>query len=144
MIRQDGKKLIRYDNESWATYDLATDPDENAPLSLAANAALVAELEGYAVAEGLTRGVVRYRNWSGPNGGQLDDAPNWNSTTSPMVIGPPSLRTPPLPPRSRHVSTNVSTLGIEIKGETAKQVVEVHDGRTLSGRNKVRVGANGQ
>ena len=83
VIRQDGKKLIRYDNESSALFNLATDPDENAPLSLASNAALVAELEGYAIAEGLTRGVVQYRTWSGPNGGNWMTHANWQSATSP-------------------------------------------------------------
>jgi hypothetical protein len=141
VVRQDGKKLIRYDNESSALYDLATDPDENSPIS---NPALLAELEGYAIAEGLTRGVVQYRSWSGPSGGDLDKAQHWQSPTSPdgnwsAVVGNTSAS-----PAIAHVSTNVETLGIEIRGDTAAQVVEVHAGRTLSGRNEVRIGANGR
>src|SRR6476659_3164458 len=34
VIRQDGMKLIRYDNETQELYNLNTDQDENAPLSL--------------------------------------------------------------------------------------------------------------
>jgi uncharacterized protein (TIGR03382 family) len=47
-------------------------------------------------------------------------------------------------PAIAHVPENVTTLGVEIRGDTATQVIEVHAGRTLSGRNEVRVGANGR
>jgi arylsulfatase A-like enzyme len=144
VIRQDGKKLIRYDNESSALYDLATDPDENSPLSLGANAALVAELEAYAIAEGVTRGVVQYRTWSGPGGGELHTAQHWQSPTSPDGYWSAVVRNSSASPAIAHVSTDVETLGVEVRGESAEQVVEVHSGRTLSGRNEVRVGANGR
>jgi hypothetical protein len=144
IVRQDGKKLIRYDDETSALYDLATDPGESTPLSLAANAALVAELEGYASAEGLTRGSVQYRTWSGPSGGELDYAQNWQSPTSPDGYWSAVVRNTSTSPAIAHVSTNVETLGVEIRGDSAAQVVEIHPGRTLSGRNEVRVGANGR
>jgi arylsulfatase A-like enzyme len=144
VIRQDGKKLIRYDNESSALYDLATDPDENAPLSLVTNAALAAELEGYAIAEGVTGGSVQYKTWSGPSGGDLHDAQHWLSTTPPDGYWSATVRNSTAAPRIAHVSTNVTTLGVEIRGDSAEQVVDVHSGRTLSGRNEVRVGANGR
>jgi arylsulfatase A-like enzyme len=141
VIRQDGKKLIRYDNESSALYDLATDPDESSPIS---NPALLAELEGYAIAEGLTHGVVQHRTWSGPSGGELDDAPHWQSPTSPDGYWSAIVRNSSASPAIAHVSTDVATLGIEIRGDTDTQVVEVDSGRTLSGRNEVRIGANGR
>jgi arylsulfatase A-like enzyme len=144
VIRQDGKKLIRYDNETSALYDLATDPDESSPLSLAGNAALVAELEGYAIAEGATRGIVQYRTWSGTSGGDLDDAAGWSSPTGPDCFWSAVVLNASGGPRIAHVSTSVSTLGIEVRGDTSKQVVEVHAGKSLSGRNEVRVGANGR
>jgi arylsulfatase A-like enzyme len=141
VIRQDGKKLIRYDNESSALYDLVTDPDESSPIS---NPALLAELEGYAIAEGLTRGVVQYRTWSGPSGGELHEAVHWQSPTSPDGYWSAVVRNTSASPAIAHVSTNVTTLGVEIRGDTDTQVVEVHNGRTLSGRNEVRIGANGR
>jgi arylsulfatase A-like enzyme len=144
VIRQDGKKLIRYDNETSALYDLAIDPGESSPLSLAGNAALVAELEGYAVAEGVTRGVVQYRTWSGANGGDLGDAAGWQSPTSPDAFWSAVVRNTSGAPRIAHVSTNVSTLGIEVRGDTSQQVIEIHSGQSLSGRNEVRVGAKGR
>ena len=35
-------------------------------------------------------------------------------------------------------------MGIEVRGQSAPQVVNVHAGRTLTGRNEVRVGALGR
>ena len=47
-------------------------------------------------------------------------------------------------PKIAHVSSDVTTLGIEVRGPSALQVVNVHSGRTLAGRNEVRVGARGR
>src|SRR5262249_34552533 len=42
------------------------------------------------------------------------------------------------------VPTDVTTLGIEVKGTTAMQVVHVQSGKTLTGLNEVRVGNHGR
>ena len=85
VIRQDGMKLIRYDDETTELFDLTTDPSETSPLSLgiSANAQIAAELEADAIAEGVTGGAVQYRTWSGPNGGNLHEAQHWSAPTGP-------------------------------------------------------------
>src|SRR5262249_44882503 len=85
VIRQDGMKLIRYDDESEELFNLNTDPGETSPLSLTipANLQIAQELEADAIAEDVTRGFVKYRTWSGPNGGSLQTANYWSSPTSP-------------------------------------------------------------
>ena len=81
VVRQDGMKLIRYDNETTELFNLNTDPSESSPLSLGvpANAQIAAELEGNAIAEGIAGGSVQYRTWSGPNGGDLHTAAGWGA-----------------------------------------------------------------
>src|SRR5262249_55016057 len=84
VVRQDGMKLIRYDDESQELFNLNTDPGEHSPLSLTipANLQIAQELEADAIAEDVTRGFVKYRTWSGPNGGSLQTANYWSSPTS--------------------------------------------------------------
>ncbi len=85
VVRQDGMKLIRYDNESKELFNLNTDPGETSPLNLTipANEQIADELEADAIADDVTRGSVQYRTWSGPSGGALQTASNWASPTSP-------------------------------------------------------------
>jgi arylsulfatase A-like enzyme len=55
VIRQDGKKLIRYDDGTSDLFDLAADPSEKQPLDAAntENQKLLSELESVAAAEGV-------------------------------------------------------------------------------------------
>jgi arylsulfatase A-like enzyme len=141
IIRQDGMKLIRYDDETSELFNLNTDPDENSPLSLGipANATLASELESLAIAEGVTRATVEYRTWTGGNGANVHAKSSWDG------IGPPNgywsavMSNTTASPRIAHVSVDVTTLGFEVRGTSAAQVVNVHPGRTLTGRNDVRV-----
>ena len=96
VIRQDGMKLISFDDESQELYNLNTDPSENTPLSLSnpTNLAIAQELESYAIADDVGRGSVQYRTWSGPNGGVLQTASNWDSPTGPIAIGQQSSTIP--------------------------------------------------
>lgn len=146
VIRQDGMKLIRYDNETQELYNLNTDPDENAPLSLAnpTNLAIAQELEADAIADDVTRGAVQYHTWSGANGASLHLATNWSSLTAPDRYWSAVVANTGASPTIAHVATDVTTLGVEVKGNTAMQVVNVHAGRTLTGLNEVRVGNHGR
>jgi arylsulfatase A len=146
VIRQDGMKLIRYDNETQELYNLNTDPDENAPLSLAnpTNLAIAQELEADAIADDVTRGAVQYHKWTGPNGGSLESAGNWGATTAPDRYWSAVVANTGASPAIAHVATDVTTLGVEVKGSTAMQVVNVHSGRTLTSLNEVRVGNHGR
>lgn len=146
VIRQDGMKLIQYDDGSQVLFNLNSDPGESTPLSLgvSANAAIAAELSATALAEGALRGVVEYRTFTGPNGGNLQSAANWNGNSRPHGYWSASIVNQGAAPAIAYVTDSVATLGVEVRGQTALQVVDVHAGRTLSGRNEVRIGANGR
>jgi hypothetical protein len=148
IIRQDGMKLIRYDDESSELFNLNTDPDENSPLSLGipANATLASELESLAIAEGVTRATVEYRTYTGPNGGNVQADASWDGVGPPTAYWSAVAANTTASPRIAHVSADVSMLGFEVRGQQASgpQVIDVHPGRTLMGRNEVRVGANGR
>jgi arylsulfatase A-like enzyme len=146
VIRQDGMKLIRYDNETTELFNLNTDPGETSPLNLntPANAQIAAELEADAIAEDVTRGSVQYRQWSGPSGGNLQDAAHWGAPTGPDRYWSAVVANAGAAPALAHVSADITTLGVEVKGQSALQVVNIHDGRTLTGLNEVRVGNHGR
>ena len=146
VIRQDGMKLIRFDDESSALYNLAADPGETTPLSLAipANAQIAAELEANAIAEDVTRGSVQYRTWFGANGGTLHTAGNWVAPASPDRYWSAVVANNTGAAKIAHVTTDVTTLGVEVRGQSAMQVVNVHAGKSLTGLNEVRIRANGR
>ncbi len=86
VIRQN-QKLIRFRNGDYELYDLSTDPSESNPLDLAtpANAALRAELESIAAAEGVNRAdsyANQFQSWIGSSGEALNDAANWSGSTT--------------------------------------------------------------
>jgi arylsulfatase A-like enzyme len=146
VVRQDGMKLIRYDDESEDLFNLNADPSETTPLSLSnpTYLAIAQELEADAIADDVGRGSVQYRAWSGPNGGNLQTASSWSSPTSPDRYWSATVANTGALPAIAHVSSDVTTLGVEVKGTTAMQVVNVHAGKTLTGLNEVRVGNHGR
>jgi arylsulfatase A-like enzyme len=146
IIRQDGMKLIRYDNETSEVFNLNSDPDESSPLnmSIPANAQLRDELEALAIAEGVTRGVAQFRTWNGASGGNVQDDSNWDGVGPPNGFWSATIANADPSARIAHVSADVTTLGLEIRGQSAAQVVDVHSGKTLTGRNEVRIKANGR
>jgi arylsulfatase A-like enzyme len=146
VIRQDGMNLIRYDDESQELFNLNTDPGEHSPLNLSnsTNLAIAQELEADAIADDVTRGSVQYRTWSGPNGGSLQTAGNWSAPTAPDRYWSAVVANTGASPTIAHASADVTALGVDVKGTTAMQVVNVHSGRTLTGVNEVRVGNHGR
>lgn len=146
VVRQDGMKLVRYDDESEDLFNLNTDPGETTPLSLTnpANLAIAQELEADAIADDVGRGSVQYRTWLGPNGGSLQTASNWSSPTAPDRYWSATVANTSASSAIAHVSSDVTTLGVEVKGTNAMQVVNVHTGNTLTGLNEVRVGNHGR
>jgi len=146
IIRQDGMKLIRYSDESQELYNLNLDPDETSPLNLGvpANAQIVAELQAAAIAEGVLRGDVQFRTYIGPNGGNGQDAASWSGAGRPTGYWSATIVNSGAAPSIAHVAGDVTTLGVEIRGQSALQVVDVHTGSTLAGRNEVRIGRHGR
>ncbi len=146
VIRQDGMKLICYDDESQELFNLNTDPGETTPLNLniSANAQIATELGADAVADDVTRGSVQYRTWSGPSGGALQTASSWGQQTAPDRYWSAVVANNGASPAIAHVSADVTTLGVEVRGQSAMQVVNVHAGKTLTGLNEVRVGNHGR
>jgi arylsulfatase A-like enzyme len=146
IVRQDGMKLIHYDNETQELFNVNTDPGEASPLNLgnAANAQIAAELQANAIAEGVLRGVVEYRTYTGPNGGNVQDDASWDGVGRPHGFWSASIVNAGAASRIAHVTGDVTTLGVEIRGAAALQTVDVHAGSTLSGRNEVRIGAHGR
>ena len=146
VVRQDGMKLIFYANESVELFNLNTDPDENTPLSLSdpGNAAIAAAMRSAAVAEGALRGVVEYRAFTGANGANVQADSSWDGVGRPNAYWSARIVNSSGGARIAHVTDDVTTLGVEVRGQTAQQVVDVHAGKTLEGRNEVRIGALGR
>jgi arylsulfatase A-like enzyme len=146
VVRQDGMKLIFYGDESRELYDLNADPTEQAPLNLSnpANAAIAADLYAGAVAEGALRGVVQFRSYSGPSGGHVQDDSSWIGAGRPNGYWSATIANSGATPRIAYATADVTTLGVDVRGQTALQVVDVHAGSTLLGRNEVRISANGR
>ncbi|MCC6492489.1 MAG: sulfatase-like hydrolase/transferase [Pirellulales bacterium] len=146
IVRQDGMKLIFYANESVELFNLNADPDENNPLNLSdlGNAAIAAEMRSAAVAEGALRGVVEYRTYNGANGANVQADSSWDGAGRPNGYWSAKIANSSGAARIAHVTDDVTTLGVEVRGSSAQQVVDVHAGKTLEGRNEVRIGALGR
>ena len=153
IIRGDDK-LIRFSNGARELYDVAIDREENNPRDLAANAALVAELESLAFAEGAAQPdayAVQFRDWIGDDGDSLANNANWEVTgdTSNPGVGiidetwSALVRNTGTVDSTAMVGLSTPVLGIEVSGENALQKLEVLTGVNLDGRNEIRVGNNG-
>jgi hypothetical protein len=146
VVRQDGMKLVHYDDGSEDLFNLNTDPGEASPLNLSdpTNLQIVQQLESYALADDVGKGSVSYHAWSGPNGGNLQTSSNWSSPTQPDRYWSATVNNGGASPAIAHVTSDVTTLGVEVKGASAMQVVNIHAGSTLTGLNEVRVGNHGR
>jgi arylsulfatase A-like enzyme len=146
VIRQDGKKLIRFTDGSQDLFDLSVDPGETTPLSLgiAANAQLAAELEAAGLAENVHGGFVEYRQWTGPNGGALHDSAHWNGGGQPNDNWSAVVASSGATPSIAVANASAATLGLEVRGSTALQTIDVSPGIELSGRNEVRISSGGR
>jgi arylsulfatase A-like enzyme len=146
VIRQDGKKLIRFTDGSYDLFDLSVDPGETTPLNraVAANAQLAAELQSAALAENVQGGFVEYRQWIGPNGGALHDSTNWNGGGQPNGNWTAVVANNGATPAIAVANASTATLGLEVRGATALQTMDVSPGVELSGRNEVRISSGGR
>ena len=154
-IIREGIKLIEFDDGSLELYDLNTDPAEQVPLDPDApkNIELVAELEAIALAEEVEADdsfAVAYRQWVGGDGADIFAEGNWQVAGDPdEPSGSPdsnwsaTLVNTTGSAATVHVTSDLSTLGFEVRGDTADQTVVVDAGARLSGRNEVRISENG-
>lgn len=150
-IIRGNEKLIRFANGDYELYNLASDPSEQAPLSLAlpSNAALKNELEGLAIAEGVNQPdsyANEFQTWIGNHGDQLVDSSKWAGST----VGAPASNWSAVVNNiqvTESILTTGSTagvLGLEVRGDGARQTIRVDQSQTLSGHNEVRVQAGGR
>ena len=142
-VIKDNKKVIRYSDGSSDLFDLVVDPTEQNNIA-PANAALVAEFEALAVAEGAGQAdafAVAYRSWTGGDGDDVALDANWSGTGSPEGHWSAVLANTASADHTAQVNSNITTLGFEVRGggPTAKQTVVVNSGQTLQGRNEIRI-----
>ena len=147
-------KLVRRRNGNNELYDLSSDPDESSPLNLTTNAALVAEMEAIALAEGAGKPSgygTDYRDWVGTDGDNIASSSSWQVTTSGGTGGSPDdtwsalLAGAATGDATAHATNDVQTLGIEIAGLNGNtQTLLVEQSASVTGRNEVRINAGGR
>ena len=149
-------KLVRT-STSLELYDLGKDPTEATDIS-GTHAALVEELSTLLLAERVTEprwSANTYHHWTGPDGAKLSDGSNWSDYTyeNNGIVYDTDSGDPRIPwvakMENKHdtdqtaiLDTDVETLSIEISGNTAsgaKQTISLKPGRTLTGRNEIRL-----
>ena len=153
IIRGD-YKLIEFSNNEQRLYNLATDPDENNQLDQdqPANAAIVAELTALALAEGVELPASydhEYAVWTGTDGDTLTDAANWNASGTGAGGAPGDFWSAVVNNGLATESTiaadgDVTVLGLEVRGDGARQTVRVAGNVTVTGRNAVRLQSGGR
>ena len=148
IVRGDDK-LIKFSNGELRLYNLATDPDENNQLNqgIAANAALVSELQALALAEGVENPSdygVEFAQWTGADGDSINDGSKWSLGTAPADHWSAVVDNPLAAPSVVNASGNVMTLGFEVNGSAGQQTVIVSAGSVLEGRNAVRIAGQGR
>ncbi|QDU88547.1 Arylsulfatase [Pirellulimonas nuda] len=149
-IIKDDHKLIKYSDGSMRLYDLINDPGEANELSLAdaRHAAMAAEFQAIAIAEGVEQGdayTVEFRQWSGGDGDEVASPDAWTAPGTPGENWSAVLANQSSGPHTAYVRSNVATLGFEVRGNGpgATQEVRVESGAILTGRNEVRVSEHG-
>jgi arylsulfatase A-like enzyme len=160
-IIRGNHKLVR-SNSGLELYDLGKDPTESTDVS-ASNAPLVAELNTLLLGERVTEprwSANTYHHWTGVNAGRISDAANWSDYAyeNAGIVYDTDKGAPRIPwiakMENRHhtdqngiLDTDVETLAIEIVGNMtagAKQTIALQSGRTLTGRNEIRLSALSQ
>ena len=157
-VIDDGMKLIRYlDNqtqsvESFELYDLAADPTETVNLLAGSPAADVLALRDSLRATALAQGVeqpdayaAEMLRWTGGDGGRLEDAANWTGSAAGSPDGRSSavLANPGSEPATA-VARLTTALGLEVRGDEARQTLRVARGGSVSGVNEVRLAKGGR
>ncbi|MFT3784929.1 MAG: sulfatase-like hydrolase/transferase [Tepidisphaeraceae bacterium] len=146
-------KLIKLTNtvsgaDVFELYNITSDISEATNLvNNAAYASMVASLKALATAEYLDGGfgtAVNYIRYDGPATGSLNLAANWDQNTAPNVLSSATVRAN----SGTSVVTvdgDIATLGFESSAATgASQTTRVSRGKTLSGRNEIRIGSSGR
>ena len=148
IIRGD-YKLIEFSSGAQLLYNLATDPDENAPLDqgVPANASLVAELTSIALADGVEQPASydhQYAEWTGVSGDDLSQAASWNLSATPHPTWSTVVNNTTGSDSVVESSDDVDTLGFEVQGDNGNQTVRAGRKTTLTGRNAVRIDNGGR
>ena len=153
IIRGD-YKLIEFSTGEQRLYNLATDPDENNKLDQGqpANAAIVAELTAIALADGVEQPASydhEYAAWSGGDGDSLGDASKWNASGTAAGLPPAGnwsavVNNSLAAESTVAADTDVTVLGLEVRGDGARQTVRVAGNVVATGLNAVRLHAGGR
>ncbi len=148
-IVKDDYKLIKYANGTMRLYHLPTDPNENDELNLLApeHAQLAAELTAIALAEGVEQPdsyTVEYANWTGYNGDATNSANKWDQRTAPRAHWSAVINSTLALDQRVEVNTDLTTLGLEVRGDLSQVTLEVVAGVTATGRNEVRISQGGR
>jgi arylsulfatase A-like enzyme len=160
-IIRGNHKLVRT-NSGLELYDLGKDPTESTDIS-GSNATLVAELNTLLLGERVTEprwSANTYHHWTGANAARISDPANWSDYTyeNAGIVYDTDKGAPRIPwiakMENKHstdqsviLDTNVETLAIEIIGNMtagAKQTIAFQPGRTLTGRNEIRLSSLAQ
>lgn len=150
-IIKDDHKLIKYSDGTLRLYNLVSDPDENNELDLVSNAAMVDEFTAIAIAEGAEESdsyTVEFQDWVGGNGDDFNDPNNWAGTAS--APQGPRIYWSGVINNSGGTESIVAShedaifLGLEVKGDGARQTVRPNRYTTLTGRNEIRISAGGR
>jgi len=147
IIRQDGMKLISFANGSFELFDLNVDPGEVSPLDVnePVYAETFAALHSSAMDEQVQSSqYVEYRQWTGPHEGVLSQEGNWSGPGTPDRFWSATVANNEATDRTAIVNSNVETIGVEVRGASAEQALEVQAGYRLSGRNEVRISEGGR
>ena len=153
-IIRGNQKLIHFSNGNRELYDLGTDPSEQSPLNLgiAANSTLADELAAIALAEGVERPGSydhEYATWTGADGDSFEDSTKWNASGTGAGGSPSDFWSAVLNNSQAGESTvtaniNSTVLGLEVRGDGARQTVRVSDSVILTGKNEVRIQQGGR
>ena len=146
IIRGDDK-LIAFDDGSRELYDLAADRAEIDPLDLETHAGLFEELQTLALAEGVAQPdgyAVEYVQWQGGDGDLFDAPENWSSQSAPGPLWSASLRNSDGEEAMARARGRLRFLGLEIRGDHARQTLLAESSSTVEGRNEIRVVENGR
>lgn len=160
-IIRGNHKLVR-SNSGLELYDLDKDPTESSDIS-ESNASLVAELNTLLLGERVTEprwSANTYHHWTGAHGAQVSDAANWSDyvyenagivydtdSGAPRIPWTAKMENKHSTDQSAILDTDVETLAIEIVGNMtagAKQTIAFQPGRTLTGRNEIRLSSLAQ
>lgn len=151
-------KLIR-SKSGLQLYNLETDPAEQNDIA-EAHPELVRELETLLLGERVTepKGFANtYHDWTGENGAVTSDPQNWSDYQyanegityltddgAPRLSWVATMKNAGSTPAHAKADADLEVLGLEIRGDTATHTLDLEPGVNLTGRNEIRLAANGK